>query len=460
MPDLPVAGCSNGAEQRSECVTRVSLTRTCRTVALAASLFSSAVSCSGTSSDNTIRFWGLGREGEVVQSLVPEFERRNPGIHVRVQQIPWTAAHEKLLTSFVGEATPDVAQLGNTWVPEFAALGALEQLDGALKRSAVVAPTAYFKGIWSTNVVNGSTFGIPWYVDTRVLYYRKDLLARAGYSTPPTTWASWTEALRKVKALGEPTEYGVLLPLDEWNQPVIFGLQNGATLLSDGGRRGAFEDPRFKEAFTFYVDLFRSGLAPRVSNTQISNVYQEFARGRFGFYPSGPWNIGEFRRRLPAADHDVWATTPLPGPTEGTDGISMAGGASLVVFRQSTQKAAAWKFIEFLSEPAQQMRFYELTGDLPARTEAWQSPSIANDPATRAFGFALERSVPLPQVPEWEEIAQRVSQYAEQAARGRMTIDASLAALDRDVDNILAKRRWMLDRARPDTVGNSRQGRS
>ncbi len=393
-----------------------------------------------------------------MQSLVPEFERRNPGIHVRVQQIPWTAAHEKLLTSFVGEATPDVAQLGNTWVPEFAELGALEQLDAALKGSTAITASAYFHGIWATNVVNGRTFGIPWYVDTRVLFYRKDLLARAGYSSPPTTWADWTVALARIKALGEPTEYGVLLPLDEWNQPVIFGLQNGAPLLADGGRRGDFEDPRFRQAFTFYIDLFRSGLAPRVSNTQISNVYQEFARGRFGFYPSGPWNIGEFRRRIPATDQDRWATTPLPGPTESTTGISMAGGASLVVFRQSTHKDAAWKFVEYLSEPAQQLKFYELTGDLPARTEAWQSPAIANDPATRAFGFALQRAVPLPQVPEWEEIAQRVSQYAEQAARGTMSIDASLARLDKDVDGILAKRRWILDRETRDSVAAASAG--
>lgn len=429
-------------------------------LAVIAAASAAAVACSGAGDANTIRFWGLGREGEVVQSLVPEFERRNPGIHVRVQQIPWTAAHEKLLTSFVGDATPDVAQLGNTWVPEFAALGALEQLDGALHGSSEIAPAAYFSGIWATNVVNGHTFGVPWYVDTRVLYYRKDLLARAGYSSPPTTWTTWIDALRRVKALGEPTEYGVLLPLDEWNQPVIFGLQNGATLLADGGRKGAFEDPRFREAFSFYVGLFRSGLAPRVSNTQISNVYQEFDRGRFGFYPSGPWNIGEFRRRLPASDQDKWATTPLPGPTETTSGLSMAGGASLVVFRQSSHKQAAWKFVEYLSEPAQQLKFYELTGDLPARTEAWKSPAIANDPATRAFGFALQRSVPLPQVPEWEEIAQRVSQYAEQSARGRMSIDASLAQLDHDVDGILAKRRWVLDRLQRDSVSAARRGGS
>ena len=83
-------------------------------------------------------FWGMGREGEVVQELVRDFERAHPGVRVRVQQIPWTAAHEKLLTAHVGDATPDIAQLGNTWIPEFVALDALEPLDRWLSRSTTM----------------------------------------------------------------------------------------------------------------------------------------------------------------------------------------------------------------------------------------------------------------------------------------------------------------------------------
>ena len=71
----------------------------------------------------------MGREGEVLSQLMPGFEREHPDIHVEVQQIPWTAAHEKLLTAYVGDATPDIAMLGNTWVPEFVALNALAPLD-------------------------------------------------------------------------------------------------------------------------------------------------------------------------------------------------------------------------------------------------------------------------------------------------------------------------------------------
>ena len=93
-----------------------------RALVAASCVAAGACASQGTDGEVTLRFWGMGREGEVVQELARGFERDNPGIRVRVQQIPWTAAHEKLLTAHVGDATPDIAQLGNTWIAEFAAL--------------------------------------------------------------------------------------------------------------------------------------------------------------------------------------------------------------------------------------------------------------------------------------------------------------------------------------------------
>ncbi len=75
-----------------------------------------------------IKFWAMGREGEIVPELLKGFERENPGVRVMVQQVPWTAAHEKLLTAFAGGTLPDVAQMGNTWIAEFAALDAIARL--------------------------------------------------------------------------------------------------------------------------------------------------------------------------------------------------------------------------------------------------------------------------------------------------------------------------------------------
>jgi multiple sugar transport system substrate-binding protein len=182
-----------------------------------------------------------------------------------------------------------------------------------------------------------------------------------------------------------------------------------------------------------------------VSSAQIANLYQQFAQGEFAIYITGPWNVGEFRRRLPPEMQDKWATAPLPAhdASEPT-GISMAGGGSLVVFRASKHKAAARKLIEFLSEPQQQVRFYELTGDLPARRSAWSSPVLANDTRFAAFRVQFERVAPLPKVPEWEQIATAIYDRGEAAARGAVPPNVALRQLDVRADELLEKRRWML----------------
>ncbi len=404
-----------------------------------------------------LEFWGLGREGEVVSDLIPEFERRNPNIKVTIQQIPFTAAHEKLLTAHVGESTPDVAQMGNTWIPEFVAMRALADLgpfaDAAIDRRD------YFSGVWDTNVVGRVLYGIPWYVDTRVVFYRSDILAAVGFPKGPRTWSEWSEAMKRIREQGR-ARWAILLPTNEWEPIVALGLSNHSTLLNAVGTQGEFRAPPFAQAFDFYVQAFRNGYAPAVSNSQIANLYQQFAQGDFAMYITGPWNVGEFRNRLPANMQDKWATCPLPARDAGEPtGISMAGGSSLVVFEASKHKAAALKLIAFLSEPAQQVRFFELTGDLPARRSAWLAPALMKETHFPAFREQLERVMPLPKVPEWEQIATVILDRGEAAARGAQSPAAALTALDNRADALLEKRRWMLLRTAGDTPPLKAAGR-
>jgi multiple sugar transport system substrate-binding protein len=413
-------------------------------LALLSSLILLCACAPSSDGPQTLRFWVMGREGEVVAPLLPEFERRNPGIRVRVQQIPWTAAHEKLLTAFAGDALPDLCQLGNTWVPEFVALNALARLDSDVAASRVVMPNDYFPGIWDTNVMGGHLYGIPWYVDTRVIFYRRDLLEQAGFATPPRSWAEWEHALAAIKGRSGPDGYAILLPLTEFEPLLALGLQQPQPLLRDDGSRGAFASPGFRRALTFYANMFRNGWAPGLGGTQISNVWTEFGRGQFAFYVSGPWNIEELKRRLPSDQQDNWMTAPLPGP-DGP-GASTAGGSSLVIFRTSQHQQAAWRLIEYLSDPSVQLRFHELTGNLPPRRTAWQDPRLAGDVHAMAFRDQLERTRAAPKVPEWERIAHEMQQTAERVVRGSEDVDRATQELDARVDAILEKRRWMLAR--------------
>lgn len=402
--------------------------------------------CSRGSDETVIRFWAMGREAEVVAELLPEFEREHPGVRVEVQAIPWNAAHEKLLTAFAADGLPDICQLGNTWIPEFAALGALTPLQPYVARSQVVEPSDYFTGIWNTNLIDGELVGIPWYVDTRLLFYRKDMLREAGVTAPPKTWDEWRSALAAVKRSVGPDRHAILLLLNEFETQLSLGLQTGDPLLRDNDNYGNFESPGFRRVLALYAEMFAKGWAPPVSETQVSNMWEEFFKGSFAFYLSGPWNIREFRKVAPEHLKDQWGTMALPGP-DGP-GAGIAGGTSLVLFQggkghDSARKELSWQLIEFLSRPEIQQRFYGLIGDLPPRRSTWEHPALADDELAHAFRDQLERVKPTPKVLEWERIVQEMRLATERVVRGGQSQEQALRELDARVDGILAKRRWI-----------------
>ena len=421
-------------------------------LALAASLAAPWLLGCGAESDTRtiIDFWAMGAEGERVRPLIATFERANPDVRIRLQQIPWSAAHEKLLTAFAGDSLPDVCQLGNTWLAEFTALDALVDLTDRVERSPTIGPDDFFTGVWQGNVIDQRVVGIPWYVDTRLIFYRTDLLAAAGYDKPPARWSDWMKMLRVVQAQQSGRggdRYAILLPTNEFEQPIILGMQAGADLLRDNGQYGDFSGPEFRRAFEFYVNIFREGLAPTLPNTRISNVSQEFERGTFALYVTGPWNVIEFRNRMSPAMRGRWTTSAWPSPSGDGPGVSTAGGSSLVVFGQSPRQDAAWRFVEFLSSVDQQVEMCLCTSNLPARRDAWDRSGLLDDPEYVAFHEQLKNVRPAPPVPEWEQIVNgELAKTAELVITDSVTIDVGLEQLDRRVDEILEKRRWMLAR--------------
>jgi multiple sugar transport system substrate-binding protein len=418
-----------------------------RAAALIGGAVAGAAGCSNRAERRRlVRFWAVGREGEIAAELVRDFQRERPEIAVEVQRLPWTSAHEKLLTAYAGDTLPDVCQLGNTWIPEFEALNALEPLDDYAARSVDVALADYFEGFLDANRLDGRLYGVPWYVDTRLLYYRRDLLRQAGFEAPATTWAEWTQQLAGIKNLVGDDRYSALLPLNEFEPLLVLALQQPASLLREGGRWGNFRSGDFRRALDFYKEIFDRDWAPRATNTQISNVWDEFGKGYFSFYIGGPWNIAEFKRRMPGKLEDAWMTAPMPGP-DGP-GVSIAGGASLVIFRTARHKPESWALAEYLSRPDTQQRFYELTGDMPPRRSSWELPALAQSPYARAYREQLGRVRSPPKVPEWERIATEMRLTGERVVHGASSVEEAVVALDHRTDVILEKRRWMLERGR------------
>jgi multiple sugar transport system substrate-binding protein len=403
------------------------------------------IACESGHDKIVLKFWAMGLEGETVSKLIPEFEKNNPGVKVIVQQIPWTAAHEKMITAFASETLPDVFQLGNTWVPEFRALGAISPLNEFINGSNIIADSNYFSGIWDTNVLDSTVFGIPWYVDTRLLFYRKDILESIGHKNAPKTWDELYDVSVKIKnKFNDKNKYAFFIPTNEWAPFIIFGLQNGAGLLKNNDSYGNFSDRLFRESFDYLAKFYYEGLAP-IDLQQVLNLYQAFAEGYFSLYITGPWNVSEMQKRLPAELQDKWMTAPLPSPDSNYPGYSLAGGASLVLNKKSPNKYYAWKWIEFLSTKKIQLEFYNLVSSLPAVKSVWKDSTFTKNKYMTAFYDQLQKTKPTPKIPEWEQIVfSKIQQYAELVAANKLSTIKALTLLDKDVNKILEKRRWML----------------
>ena len=126
----------------------------------------------------------MGTEGEKLGEFAKEFMTENPDAKVNVTAVPWDAAHQKIASAIAAKQTPDVSMIGTTWQGEFAKTGALDPTPPDL-----IKKDDFFPGAWDTTVVDDTSYGVPWYVETRVIFYRKDLAAEGRHHRrPPKTW--------------------------------------------------------------------------------------------------------------------------------------------------------------------------------------------------------------------------------------------------------------------------------
>ena len=149
--------------------------------------------CSRRAADG-LDLWAMGAEAEHLPALLASLPGGAPK-GIRIQPLPWSAAHEKLLTAYAGGSLPDLGQVGNSWIAELTAIGAISAVPAALQSLV----EGQFGGVVETNRIDGRLMALPWYVDTRLQFYRKDLFEAAGFPAPPPRWDDWKRALHAVR---------------------------------------------------------------------------------------------------------------------------------------------------------------------------------------------------------------------------------------------------------------------
>jgi multiple sugar transport system substrate-binding protein len=390
--------------------------------------------CAGTSDPPPLKFWAMSYEGDYSPMLMPGFTAAT-GIPVDVQSLPATASHEKLLTAQAGGAMPDVLMLYSGWVQEFATIGAI----ASIQTPALVADL--FPGVLDDTKVVGRDYAVPWSVAPQVQFFRRDILAKAGYAEPAQDWDGWLRMGHAIKRQ-RPDDFVFMLLLN-WPDMLITMLsQAGATMLRDRDTRGNFQTPEARNAFTYYARIFAEGLAPKALSTEIQDPVAAFAQGYFAIWPSGPTTLLDLHRRAADIPSQQWGTARLAGP----HGVGAVSGlsTSLCVSASTPRPAEAWALVRHLSSPASELRYQTMIGNLPARLSAWSSPQLRT-PILTPFKEQMRFPATAPKVIEWERIKLEIQFAAERVVRGVQTIAEALASLDTRVDQLLAKRRELVE---------------
>ncbi|GAA3507598.1 multiple sugar transport system substrate-binding protein [Streptosporangium album] len=372
-----------------------------------------------------VTVWAIGAEGEALGAFAKDFEVANPGITVKVTPLGWDVAHDKITAAIAGNATPDVTMLGSTWMGEMAKTGALEPTPGNL-----IDKSVFFPGAWGTVEVEGTAYGVPWYVETRALYYRKDLAEKAGVK-PPTTWEETTSFVKALKDRG-----GASLGVEQnfrqgsWQEVLPLVWQAGGEIISDG--KWTLDTPQMIQALKQYGSFFESKLS---RTDQPTGAFpQTFVKGKVGAFYSGPWMIAGLEKEGGEGFGEKLGVAPYPRGSAG--GTSLVGGSDMVVFKNSKNREAAWKFLGWLTDPKVQATWYTKVSALPSVEAAWQDPALTADGRVKVFGDSLKDAKAVPAVPTWEQVAKVMETEIEKMALGKQTAEETAKAVQAQAETI------------------------
>lgn len=378
-----------------------------------------------------VTFWYMGDGSKEIQPIIDDFEKES-GVKVDLQSIPWSASHDKLLTAVASGDGPDVVQMGTTWMAEFVDAGALKDISSYIDSEDTLKSDNFFDGSVTTTKFDDKYYAVPWYTETRALYYRTDLLKEVGYDKAPATWEELQDAATKLAARGKDM-YGFGADLAEPTSAFMFARQNGSELFDKSGKP-LFDKKPFVEAVDYLDSFIQNGSAPKADlGLDVSQTF-----GSTGIVPmfiSGPWMITAITKDAPDIE-GKWATAVLP---KKENNMSSTGGANLAMFESSKNEKNGMKLIEFLARPENQLTFFKNSNSLPTSHKAWEDPILAEDEKIAVFGEQLKNSEPMPMMKEWEEISQAYLKVWEQIYANGADTQKEMTEFNKQTETILGK---------------------
>ena len=384
-----------------------------------------ALPASSQAQDIVLQFWDNQQTesglSEYQQEAVQSFEAENPGIKVEVTTIPYPEYQQRLLTAVQGGNAPDVSTVDQIWVAAFAEAGAIEPLD-ELAADAGISADAFFPGAWASAVYNDSLWGIPFNVDVwQFSFYNKDLIEGAGIEPQSLSTFEGLKAAGEALTDAANGKFGIGLFAHKGEDTVVvldsFIFSNGGRVLNDDGSCGLTSDESV-EALAYLQSL--APYAPQgMANASSGDMRELFLNGSLAveFWPA-------LEQPTLQGSNLNWDFVNGTAP-EGKTPIGTYGGWNLVVYKDSPNKEAAWKFIQFLTREDVNGKVVDL---IPANVKAADAFLAENRSGPDRIMEHLNNAAPRPLSPRYLEVSDIQVTLAQDVFAGMDPAEAAAKA--------------------------------
>ena len=341
------------------------------------------------------------------QIAIAAWSRSHPDVEVRLTTRAFADHHTAMTTAIAtGANLPDVMAVDKDYLGKFVQAGGLEDLESAPYDVRAVSAQMARSGLGPAVGVGGRLRALPADIGPGALFYRSDLIARAGLTEDDLThdWASYIAAGVKLKqATGV---YLLASAIDLKDILIRAGLADGQGVFFDAAGHPEVESARFVQAFTLARAARRAGIDARVAAWS-SEWSEGFRRDRVATQMMGSWLAGHLKNWIAPAQSGLWRSAPLPGGTAAS-----WGGSYWAIPVRAAHKALAWDFIRTLClDRAQQLEAFRRLDAFPALLAAQQDDYLAQPipylggQAARLQWRAASERVPALHVDRYDQVA-------------------------------------------------------
>ncbi|MEV0093945.1 extracellular solute-binding protein [Streptomyces sp. NPDC050738] len=356
-----------------------------------------------SSGTKTVTVWLMkdSATDEFIARFKKAYEQEHGDITLDIRIQEWAGIGGKVtaaLKSKDGKGVPDVIEVGNTQVAQYADSGGLRDLT--LESLRDLDSKDWIAGLADPGSIDGSQFGIPWYAANRVVIYDKQLFADAGIKHPPKTRAEWLQDTAKLNTGGR---QGIYLAGQDWYTLAGFIWEEGGELAegSGGNWAGALNSPAALRGMEFYKQLQQLGRGPKSADEAHPFQYKVFANGNVAQLIATPGTVKSIEQLNPEMKGRL-GYFPMPGKRAGKPGAVFTGGSDLVVPDKAPEAAAGVKVVEALAGEKWQTDLARTMSYVPNKTTL--ARVIADDPGAAAMAAAAARGRATPNSPKWAAV--------------------------------------------------------